>query len=161
MTIGLVERVVGPHNIPESVRALCSLADVHYADQFTLATDVDVTPEQWARAMFGDVPSAAELLIWRVLLGLRLSRGPSPSTVAGWRIGDRGDGWIRIEASSWFLTAQLLVATAGGRVTLGTFLRYDRRLAHGVWPPLSAIHRRLAPGLLRDTAARAAGRPRA
>ena len=154
MTVGLAESVVGAHNIPESVRALSSLPDIDYADHFTLSTDADATPEQWARAMFGDVPSATELLIWRVLLGLRLSRGRSLATVAGWQIGDRGDDWIRLEATSWFLTGNLLVQTADGRVSLGTFLHYDRRLGHGVWPPLSAIHRRLVPGLLRDAAAR-------
>jgi len=67
MTVGFVDRVVGTHNIPESVRALSSLPDIDYADQFTLTTDADATPEQWARAMFGDVPSVAELLIWRAL----------------------------------------------------------------------------------------------
>jgi hypothetical protein len=154
MTVGFVDSAVGTHHIPESVRALSSLPDIDYADQFTLSTDADATPQQWARAMFGDVPSVAELLIWRGLLGLRLSPGRSPATVAGWQIGDRGDDWIRLEAASWFLTGNLLVQTADGRVSLGTFLHYDRRLGHGVWPPLSAIHRRLVPGLLRDAAAR-------
>ena len=37
--------------------------------------------------MFGSVPSPAERLIWRGLLGLRLARGRSPATVGGWRIG--------------------------------------------------------------------------
>jgi hypothetical protein len=154
MTIGSVDSAVGTHSIPESVRALSSLPDIDYADQFTLSTDADATPEQWARAMFGDVPSVAELLIWRGLLGLRLSRGRSPATVAGWQIGARGDHWIRLEAASWFLTGNFLVQTANGRVSLGTFLRYDQRLGRGLWPPLSAIHRRLIPGLLRDAAAR-------
>jgi hypothetical protein len=154
MTAGLVDSAVGTHNIPESVRALSSLPDIDYADQFTLSTDTAATPEQWARAMFGDVPSVAELLIWRGLLGLRLSRGRSPATVAGWQIGERGEDWIRLEAASWLLTANLLVQTADGRVSLGTFLHHDRRLGHGVWFALSAIHRRLVPGLLRDAAAR-------
>ncbi|MFG1708618.1 hypothetical protein ACFLIM_36000 [Nonomuraea sp. M3C6] len=158
MTVGFVDSAVGTHNIPESVRALSSLPDIDYADQFTLSPDADedadATPEQWARAMFGDVPSVAESLIWRGLLGFRLSRGRSPATVAGWQIGERGEDWIRLEAASWFLTGNLLVQTADGRVSLGTFLRYDRRLGHGVWPPLSVIHRRLVPGVLRDAAAR-------
>ncbi|HEY0688092.1 MAG TPA: hypothetical protein VGD71_03555 [Kribbella sp.] len=154
MTVGFVHSAVGTRNIPESVRALSSLPDIDYADQFTISADAEATPEQWARAMFGDVPSVAELLIWRGLLGLRLNRGRSPATVAGWQIGERGEDWIRLEAVSWFLTANLLVQTADGRVSLGTFLHYGRRLGHGVWPPLSAIHRRLVPGVLRDAAAR-------
>jgi hypothetical protein len=160
MTIGFVGSAVGTHNIPESIRTLSSLPDIDYADQFTLTTDADATPERWARAMFGDVPSIAEQLIWRGLLGLRLSRGRSPATVAGWRITDRGHDWIRLEAASWFLSCNFLVQATDRRVSLGTFLRYDRRLGHGVWPPLSAIHRRLIPGLLRDAAARAAIDPR-
>jgi hypothetical protein len=156
MTAGLVDSVVGTQNVPESVRALSSLPGIDYADQFTLSTDVRATPEQWARAMFGDVPSAAELLIWRGLLGLRLRQGRPPFTVAGWQIGERGEDWIRLEAASWFLTANLVVRADGAGVWLGTFLHYDRRLGHGLWPPLSALHRRLVPGLLRDAAARVA-----
>jgi hypothetical protein len=156
MVVSLVESAVGTNDIPESVRALGSLPEVDYADLFTLSTDTEATPEQWARAMFGDVPNLAELLIWRGLLGLRLDRGRSPATVAGWQIGGRGDDWIRLEAASWFLTCNLLVQTAEGRVSLVTFLHYDRSLGRSVWPPLSAIHRRLVPGLLRDAATRAA-----
>ncbi|MDP9868452.1 MULTISPECIES: hypothetical protein [Streptosporangium] len=150
---------MGTHNVPESVLALSSLSGIDYVDHFTLATDAEATPERWARTMFGDVPSAAERLLWRGLLGLRLSRGRSPDTVAGWRIAGRGEDWIRLEAASWFLTGNLLVQAADGRVSLGTFLRYDRRLGHSVWPPLSAVHRRLAPGLLRDAVAKTADAP--
>ncbi|MGW1377514.1 DUF2867 domain-containing protein [Streptomyces sp. NPDC002446] len=155
-----VDGAVGVHNIPESVRALSSLSRVDYVDVFTLRLDADAdadagggaTPERWARAMFGDVPSVAAKLIWRGLLGLRLRRGRSPETVAGWQIAERGEDWIRLEAASWFLTGNLLVQATEGRVSLGTFLRYDRRLGRAVWPVLSAVHRRLAPGLLRDAA---------
>ncbi|GGS15062.1 hypothetical protein GCM10010221_09970 [Streptomyces parvus] len=150
-----VKRAVGVHSIPAATRALGSLSRVDYADVFTLAGDVGThaTAEQWARALFGDVPDPVERLIWQCLLGLRLSRGRSPGTVAGWRIAERGEDWIRLEAASWFLTGNLVVRAADGQVSLGTFLRYDHPLARAVWPPLSAVHRRLAPGLLRDAAA--------
>jgi hypothetical protein len=155
-----VSGAVGVHNVPESLRALGSLPDIDYADQFTLATDADATPEQWARAMFGDTPSVGELLIWRGLLGLRLDRARSPVTVGGWRIGERGDDWIRLQTASWFLTANLVVQAAGGRVSLVTLLHYERRVGSGVWPPLSTVHRRLVPGVLRAAAARVAGESR-
>ena len=127
-----------------------SLTAIDYADRFSLDTDSRATPDQWARAMFGDVPSAGEVLIWRVVLGLRLSRGRSPATVAGWRIGGRGEDWIRMEAASWFLGANLVVRAADGQVSLGTFVRYERRLGRFLWPPLSAVHRFLVPRVLRD-----------
>jgi hypothetical protein len=155
MAVSVVESVVGTNGIPESVRAFGSLPGVDYADLFTLTTDTEATPEQWARAMFGDVPSLTELLIWRGLLGLRLGRGRSPATVAGWQIGERGEDWIRLEAASAFLSCNLVVQTAEGRVSLATFLHYDRCLGRSMWAPLSAVHRRVVPGVLRDAAARA------
>ena len=151
-----VESTRGTGNIPESVRALGSLPAIDYADLFTLSTPAEATPEGWARAMFGNVPSLGERLIWRGLLGLRLARGRSPATVGGWRIGGRGADWIRLEVASGFLTCNLLVQTADGRVSLATFLHYDRWLGRRLWPPLSAIHRRLVPGVLRGAAERVA-----
>ncbi|MFM9373139.1 DUF2867 domain-containing protein [Streptomyces sp. Da 82-17] len=144
---GTVTGAVGGQ-VPDAARSLSSLSAIDYVDDFTLRTGTVATPEQWARAMFGDVPGPAALLIWRGLLGLRLSRGPSPDTVAGWRIADRGADWIRLEAASWFLTGNLVVRTAEGRVSLATLLHYERRLGRTVWGVLSAVHRRLAPGLL-------------
>jgi hypothetical protein len=154
MTLSLVAGAVGTDNVPEAVRALSSVPDFDYVDHFTLATEADATPEQWARAMFGDVPSIPGQLIWRGLLNFRLSPGGSPATVGGWRIGGGGPDWIRLEAASWFLTGNLLVTTARGRVSLTTVLRYDRRLGGRLWPPLSGLHRSLVPGLLRGAAAK-------
>jgi hypothetical protein len=145
-----VSRVVGVHEVPEDVRTLGSLPRIDYADRFVLATDVDATPEQWARAMFGDVASVAEWCIWRGVLGLRLSRGRSPVTIGGWRVGARGEDRIRLEAASWYLSAEMLVQTAAGRVSWTTSLHLDRRVGRVVWPPLSAVHRRLVPRVLRD-----------
>jgi hypothetical protein len=138
------------------ITALSSLPRVDYADSFTVATDAVASPERWARAMFGDVPSAGELLIWRGFLGLRLSRGRSPATVAGWWIGDRGDEWIRLETESWFLAANMVVRSGGGQLSLDTFVHYKKRIAYAVWRPLSVVHRFLAPRVVRDTAARMA-----
>lgn len=133
---------------------MTELSTVDYTDHFSIRTDAGGTPEQWARAMFGNVPSPGELFIWRGLLGLRLSRGRSPDTVAGWRIGGRGDDWIRLETASPAMTANLVVGAGGGEVSLTTRLRYDHVPARLIWPPLSAVHRWLVPRVLRDAAAR-------
>ncbi|TYB64737.1 DUF2867 domain-containing protein [Nonomuraea sp. PA05] len=133
--------------IPEPVRALSPLSD--YTDHYTLSTGVRATPEQWARAMFGDVPNAAERLIWSGCLRLRLSREPSPETVAGWRIAEQGPDWIRMEAASWFLTANIVVRAVEGQVAAATYLRYERRLGKVVWTLLSPVHRALVPRILR------------
>lgn len=144
-----VTGVVGLSEIPEPDRSASSLPDADYADAFSIVTDVVASPEQWARAMFGDIPSAAERFIWRGLLGIRLSRGSSPHTVGGWRIAEQSERWIRLEAASWFLSANLVVRTSDGRVSLATLVRYERGVGRIVWPPLSAVHRLLIPGVLR------------
>jgi hypothetical protein len=156
MTTRTVHSDVWTRDVPEPVRALSSLPSVDYADRFTIRTGAVATPEVWARAMFGDVPSAAEILIWRGFLGLRLRCGRSPDTVAGWRIGGLGDDWIRLEAASWFLGANMVVRTGGGQASLVTYLHYARPPAHLLWPVLSAVHRRLVPGVLRAAGARVA-----
>lgn len=139
------------HDIPQAVRAL-SPTDPDYIDVFTLITHdaSHRSPEQWARAAFEDVAGLQGQFIWRVLLGLRLQRRASPDHVAGWRIADRSDRGIRLEAHSWMLTGHLVVQVDDEQVSLATIVRYDRPIAARIWSPLSSVHRRLAPGLLRD-----------
>lgn len=152
-----VTSAVGTHNISSSARTLSSLPRIDYADQFTISTSADATPERWIRTMFGDVPSRSELFIWRGLLGLRLSRARSPATVAGWRIDGLGENWIRLEATSWFLRANLVAGKKEGTVSLVTFLHYRWWLARVVWVPLAAVHRRLVPGVLRNAVVKIRG----
>lgn len=159
--MSVVDGMLGVRRIPEGLREPCSLPTVHYADAFTLTTDVEAPAESWARAMFGDVPTPAEVLIWRGLLGMRLDRGRSPETVAGWRIAGRGEDWIRLEAASWWIAGNFVVRTSRGRVSLGTFLHYRQPLGHLAWPPLSALHRHLVPGVLRGAAHRVAAKDQA
>jgi hypothetical protein len=130
------------------------LSHIDYADHFVRAVDTGTTPERWARAMFGDTPDAVERFIWRGLLGMRLMEQASSETVAGWRIETRNEDWIRLEAASWFLSANLVVLAAHESVALATFLRYNHWLARLVWPPLSVLHRGLVPVVLRKAAKR-------
>ncbi|MFD2081649.1 hypothetical protein SAMN05421678_1177 [Actinopolymorpha cephalotaxi] len=161
MSVGAAVSTVGAERLPATVRTLSSLSRIDYADHFVLPTNAAATVEQWARVMFGDTPDVIELFVWRGLLGLRLSRTASADTVAGWQIGEQGDEWIRLEARSWFVAANLVVQATSDSVALGTFLRYDHWPALLVWPPLSVLHRRLVPGVLRKAATRiAAGKVR-
>ncbi len=146
--------VLEQRNVPKTVRSLSTLAKQDYVDLFTVTAGVatDRSPEQWARAGVDDAAGLAGQFVWRVLLGLRLEQGPSPDHVAGWKIVDRGDCWIVLEAASWFLTAQIVFQVGDGRVSVATFIRYDRPVAALVWPPLSVGHRQAMPGLLRHAA---------
>ncbi|MFG2332543.1 DUF2867 domain-containing protein [Streptomyces sp. NPDC048604] len=139
------------HDIPAEIRTLAPVGS-GYADLFTLTAPgaSQSTPEQWARALFEEVAGLQGQFVWRVLLGLRLRRSPSSDVVAGWRVVERRDGSIRLEARSWMLTGSLVVGVDGDRVSLATAVRYDRPVAARIWAPLAAVHRRLAPDLLRD-----------
>jgi hypothetical protein len=148
-----VPTVFQQRNVPEAIRSLSTLASPDYVDLFTVTTSETegASPEQWARAAV-EAAGLGGQFVWRVLCGLRLEWRPSPDNVGGWRIADRGDGWIRLEAASWFMTAHLVLEVDDGHLSVATFIRYDRPIAALVWPPLSAGHRLLMPGLLRGTA---------
>jgi hypothetical protein len=99
-----------------------------------------------------DAPVLVRLIVpfaQRVVLGLRLEPRSSPDHPLGWKIADRGDGWVRIEAASWFMTAHLVAKIDGRQVSAATFVRYDRRIAALVWPPVSTLHRQVGVFLIR------------
>jgi hypothetical protein len=145
--------VIQQRNIPEAIRSLSGMDGPDYIDVFTVTTNeaAAATPEQWCRTALEDVAGHGGQFIWRGVLGLRLKPRPPTERIAGWRIGGRGEDWIRLEASSWSLTAHLVTQLADGQLFAGTFIRYDHPIAPLIWGPLSAVHRRLMPGLLART----------
>jgi hypothetical protein len=151
--------VIQQRNIPAVIRALSRMDSPDYIDLFTVTTNgaADATPEQWSRTAMENVAGLGGQFIWRGILGLRLKSRPSTERVAGWKIADRGEDWIRLEASSWFLTAHLVIRRDDEHLSVGTCIRYDRPIAALIWVPASALHRRLMPGLLHETVRRQAG----
>src|SRR5215510_9594981 len=150
--------VIQQRNIPEVIRSLSGMDSPDYIDLFTMTTNeaADGSPEQWSRTAIEDVAGLGGQFIWRGVLGLRLKSRPSAERVGGWSIAGRGADWIRLEASSWFLTAHLLIRLEDGYLSAGTFIRYDHPIAPLIWVPVSAVHRRLMPGMLVQTVRRRA-----
>jgi hypothetical protein len=150
--------VIQQRKIPEVIRSLSGMDHPDYIDLFTVTTSgaADASPEQWSRTAIEDVAGLGGQFIWRGVLGLRLRSRPSTERVGGWRIADRGEDWIRLEASSWFLAAHLVIRLDDGQLSAGTFIRYDHPIAPLIWMPASAVHRRLMPGLLGQTVRRRA-----
>jgi hypothetical protein len=140
--------------VPEAIRSLGTLANADYADIVTAAIDAAPTePEQVIHETLQRMPRGLVLFIpfvQRVFLGLRLKLQPSPDYLLGWKIADRGDKWIRIEAASWFLTGHVVIHVDERQISFASFIRYDRRLAAFVWPPVSLIHRQVALALVRS-----------
>jgi hypothetical protein len=142
--------VIRQSSTPEVIGFLGGMDRPDYIDLFTATTTgaADASPEQWSRSAIEDVAGLGGQIIWRGVLGLRLKSRPAQERVGGWEIGGGGADWIRLEASSWFLTAHLVIRLHGGCLSAGTLIRYDHPIARLIWVPLSAIHRRLMPGLL-------------
>lgn len=152
MTTQPMPTVVRHDTVPHSIRSCGAMAEPDYTDFFTLGVPpgLAASPEHWARAvMEGSGHPAARVLIWQVILGLRLEPRPTPQHVAGWKIIDRGRNWITVQAASSFLTAEVVFHAGDREVCFATFIRYDRRIAALIWPPVSVIHRRAVPELLR------------
>ncbi|HZR83426.1 MAG TPA: hypothetical protein VFD92_20195 [Candidatus Binatia bacterium] len=148
--------VVQQHNVPAAIASVSGFDRPDYVDLFTIPTDgaAGRSPEEWTRAAV-DAADLGGQFVWRVLCGLRLDVRPSPDRVGGWTIAGRGDRWIRAEASSWFMTAHLVLYVEDGRLSVATFVRYERPIAAVIWGRLlSAGHRSLMPGLLGATVGR-------
>jgi hypothetical protein len=143
---------VGLSNIPEVIRSRDTLPSPDYVDVITVTTGevTDASAEEWARAALEDTPTGrAAPRLWR-LLGVRLGPRPSPDYVQGWKIADGDDDWIRIEATSWFMTAHAVVQVKDGKVSVALFVRYDRPIAALIWPSVSIMHRRAVPAMIRE-----------
>jgi hypothetical protein len=146
--------VTGIASVPAAARAVDPLRDADYS----YALEADTTgsdarsPEQWARAVFED-PSAAMrwflLAGWRTVLGLRLGPLRSPDYVLGWHVRDRTVDSIVLEARSWFLTCYQVFWTSGSTLVYTTSVRYERKIGRVIWPPVSLVHGRTLPHLLR------------
>jgi hypothetical protein len=140
--------------VPEAIRSLGALAGADYADIVTATiAQTPAEPEQLIRAALQGLPRGLLIFvpfIQRAFLGLRLKLQPSPDHLLGWKIADRGENWIRIEAASWFLTAHVVMHADHGHLSFASFVRYDRPLAKLVWPPISLIHRQVALALVRS-----------
>ena len=145
-----VSTAVGLADVPDAIRAAVTIAEPDYADTVMVATGVteDVSPEVWARTVLERTSTGRSApTLWR-LLGLRLGPRPSTDHVQGWRIAGRGSDWIRLEVTSWMMTAEAVVHVADGKVSLSLFVRYDQPVAAFIWPPVSVMHRRVVPVMI-------------
>jgi hypothetical protein len=141
--------VVGLDKVPDAIRIAADLPDADYADVVTAPKGAaTATPEEWARAALEHTPTGRSApSFWRTL-GLRLGPRPSPDHIQGWRIGGRGEDWLRIETASRIMTAHAVVHVDASTVSLGLFVRFDHPSATVIWPPVGVMHRRVVPVML-------------
>ncbi len=114
------------------------------------------SPEQWARAILEGAPPLLRwfvLLGWKVVLRLRLApRGPD--TVAGWTISTSTSDSITLEVQSGSLAARKVLLVDRDRLTLTTYVWYQRRAGRVIWSTLAPVHHRVEPLLMTLAASR-------
>jgi hypothetical protein len=74
--------------------------------------------------------------------------------VQGWRVAERGDNWVRVETSSWYMTGHAVALVEGDEVSIGLLLRFDHPVAALIWLPVGALHRRGLPMMLNQAVRR-------
>lgn len=129
------------------------LGSHHYASAFeaTIPDRVSLSAEQWARATFEQAPAATRWFVvfgWKYVLRFRLGPGSSPAHVSGWTIATRTADAVVLEVHSPLLTAHKVVRTQSSRVTMTTFVRYERRMGRILWSAVAPVHHRTEPYLL-------------
>jgi hypothetical protein len=151
-TTETITTAVGVDSVPTPIQRLSTLARIDYVDSYRATTTRarERSPEQWARVVLEDTAVGRQARrVWQ-LLGLRMGPRNSPDYVQGWRIAARGDDWIRAETNSWWASAQVVCRVESTHLSLSVFLRYDHPLGRLIWAPVSVMHRRAVPVLLRQ-----------
>lgn len=147
--------VVWQRSVPEAIGSLDTLDRTDYADLFR--TDIRAVParsiEEWVREVLTRGPRGLTTLVpivHRYVLGLDLGKGGTPENLFGWKVTEHTSTWMRLEASGWLITAQLVVRADRGELAVGTFVRYNHPLARVIWPPVSLVHRQVGIALMRQ-----------
>jgi hypothetical protein len=150
-----VTSVVGVREVPQEIRSLSTMNEPDYVDMYSLASaaaTTETTAETWARAMYEDTLGARGRFIFGGILGLELAKPKAAGTVAGWRITDHGEDWIRLDAGGRRIVGQIVVRAVDGELSVTTFIKFVSRLGSTVWRLWSPLHHKAMPRLLRDAA---------
>ncbi|WP_345631567.1 DUF2867 domain-containing protein [Streptomyces thinghirensis] len=152
---------MAPTGTPAIRRVRVDPAGTHFASAFELPTAglPRLTPEQWARASFEDIPAVLRELIrtgWAGVLGLRLGPRSSARHVVGWRMLESGPDRLDLEARAPSLTVRNVLTLDHSRLLWATYVRYERRAGRALWSLAAPVHH-LAVPLLLGRAVRRAG----
>jgi hypothetical protein len=124
-----------------------------YADSFDVRLEKadHHSPEQWVRTSLEESGQVIRGLI-RIVHGrvLRFELGPTDAAhVLGWRIVTAGPDAVHIAAHGRLMHADIMARrTSPTRLTVTTFLVYERPAARVVWVAVGPLHRRIAPYLM-------------
>ncbi|MFJ8189933.1 DUF2867 domain-containing protein [Streptomyces sp. NPDC096094] len=152
---------MAPTGTPVIRRVRVDPAGTHFASAFELPTAglPRLTPEQWARASFEDVPAVLRELFrtgWAGVLGLRLGPRSSARHVVGWRMLESGPDRLALEARAPSLIVRNVLTLDGSRLLWATYVRYERPAGRALWSLAAPVHHLAVPLLLGRAVRRAA-----
>lgn len=120
-----------------------------HVDVFVMSGTMPVrSAVDWAELLIDRGAGRWGQFLWRQVLRLRLAPPGSADHIAGWRIDQRGDGWVRLGAAGVLMSGSLVVAAEGRQVHLGTYVRFKSVLGAWLWHRLETYHQRAVPKLL-------------
>jgi hypothetical protein len=140
--------------VPRAARELSTLSHIDYADAYTVALEGahDRSAEQWARAIFDDMPIVQRLQcwsVWTMVLGLRLALPTSSRHILGWELrANTADHMLLGARSAIGMPAELLVKRCERSLLFDTFVQKSNPLARAVWAGIQPTHERVLPRLL-------------
>jgi hypothetical protein len=148
-----VSSFIGAEKVPSTIRNLASFARPNYMDCFVMETlHSENSPEVWARAILEKSSLSPDARLLWTLMGLRMGPPHSSDHVQGWLMDRQDDHWLRLETSSWYLSASVVFLVEPGRVSASLSLQYDSPVAPFIWATVSHQHQKAVPVMMRQAA---------
>jgi hypothetical protein len=151
---GTVSSSIGLEKVPSIVSNLSLFERPNFIDCFVIDTPNAScsSPEAWARAMLEESSLAQDARALWTLLGLRMGPQLTLDHVQGWRIESQSDQWLRLETSSWYMSASVVILVEPGAVSASLSLQYDSPVAPFIWALVSGPHQKAVPAMMRQAA---------
>src|SRR5262249_10907067 len=128
-----------------------TLTRIDYEDAFRVTAEVDVTPEQWVRAMLDGAPPKVRARLWLgwIALGLRLGPPGSSRRGLGWKVKHSDPDFVLPGADSWLgLRGQLLCRSDPQGLVFATFVQLSNPGVRTLWASITPHHQHVVRSLL-------------
>jgi hypothetical protein len=153
-----VQSTVRQIEVPDDVRALCTLPRIDYADAFLVDAGhaPDWTAERWARAMLEQAPAAmrAKLLTGWTALGLK---GGAAGSILEWDVRRNSAETVLLGRDSRIgMPAELVFTLRPEGLLFATFVHHRTPATRPTWAAIEPAHVRIVLTLLEAASRRAA-----
>ncbi|KUI42005.1 hypothetical protein AU197_17930 [Mycobacterium sp. IS-1590] len=137
----------------EALLTASTLGRVDYADAFDVTVEhpLERSAEEWMRLILEGAPlhTRIRLLSAWSAIGLKLRAPGSAGAILGWKIRDRGAGFVKVGANSRLgMPAELVLRRGNGGLLFATLVRHDNALVRALWASIETSHVQTVRSLL-------------